>query len=114
VKQPSLTLAVALALGLGLLACGGGQQPAPSSPPSAGPAPGTPAAGGCAQEISIRCANGVDGCIGGKTTEHVCVPADATPGPPCEQEIARVCPDGQIDGCLQTPPVSKTHLCVYN
>ncbi len=110
-KQLSLAIVIALA------ACGGGQQPAASSPPSPGPGPdpGPPASsGGCAREISIRCANGVDGCIGGKTTEHVCVPADANPGPPCEQEIAMVCPEGQIDGCLRTPAVSARHVCVYN
>ena len=33
-------------------------------------------------------------------------------GTPCEQEIALVCPDGQIDGCLKTPREGTTHACV--
>ncbi|HSJ99922.1 MAG TPA: hypothetical protein VK932_01730 [Kofleriaceae bacterium] len=110
-KQLSLARSLALALALALLAACGGSAPPASSPPSTGEPPST---GGCAQEIAIRCANGVDGCIDGRTTEHVCVPADATLGPSCELEIAMVCPEGQIDGCLRTPPVSARHVCVYN
>jgi len=33
-------------------------------------------------------------------------------GVPCAQEIAMVCPDGQIDGCLKTPVEGTTHACV--
>lgn len=33
-------------------------------------------------------------------------------GVPCEQEIALVCPEGQIDGCLKTPAEGTTHACV--
>ncbi|MBA2539868.1 MAG: hypothetical protein H0V17_09560 [Deltaproteobacteria bacterium] len=33
-------------------------------------------------------------------------------GTPCAQEIALVCPDGQIDGCLKTPQEGSTHACV--
>ncbi len=33
-------------------------------------------------------------------------------GTPCAQEIALVCPDGQIDGCLKTPQEGMTHACV--
>ena len=33
-------------------------------------------------------------------------------GPPCEQEIALVCPDGLIDACLLAPPAAETHICV--
>lgn len=33
-------------------------------------------------------------------------------GTPCEQEIALVCPDGQIDGCLKTPQEGTSHACV--
>jgi hypothetical protein len=33
-------------------------------------------------------------------------------GQPCSQEIALVCPDGQIDACLVTPPAATTHACV--
>jgi hypothetical protein len=125
VKQRSLAIVVALVVALvaalALCACGGGNKPDPrSSPPSPGPAgepspgpAGAPATGGCAQEIALRCATGVDGCIGNKTTEHVCVPADARPGPPCEQEIAIVCPDGQEDACLQTPRPATNHICVF-
>ena len=44
--------------------------------------------------------------------------AGATPttptgaGTPCAQEIALVCPDGQIDGCMKTPAEGTTHACV--
>jgi hypothetical protein len=33
-------------------------------------------------------------------------------GQPCSQEIALVCPDGQIDACLVTPPAAEQHTCV--
>ncbi len=33
-------------------------------------------------------------------------------GVECEKEIALVCPDGQIDGCLKTPQEGTTHACV--
>jgi hypothetical protein len=33
-------------------------------------------------------------------------------GVACEKEIALVCPDGQIDGCLKTPAEGTTHACV--
>ena len=47
-----------------------------------------------------------DGSSGSAATE--------TPGggTPCAQEIALVCPDGQIDGCLKTPQEGTTHACV--
>ncbi len=35
-------------------------------------------------------------------------------GVECAKEIALVCPDGQIDGCLKTPQVGTTHACVAN
>ena len=38
--------------------------------------------------------------------------AAPTEGVPCEKEIALVCPDGQIDGCLKTPAEGTTHACV--
>jgi hypothetical protein len=38
--------------------------------------------------------------------------AKAGDGTPCAQEIAMVCPDGQIDGCLKTPAEGDTHKCV--
>lgn len=33
-------------------------------------------------------------------------------GTPCEQEVALVCPDGQIDGCLKQPAEGTAHACV--
>lgn len=33
-------------------------------------------------------------------------------GLPCEKEVAMVCPDGQIDGCLKQPAEGTTHACV--
>ena len=33
-------------------------------------------------------------------------------GVECAKEIALVCPDGQIDGCLKTPAEGTTHKCV--
>jgi hypothetical protein len=33
-------------------------------------------------------------------------------GVECAKEIALVCPDGQIDGCLKTPQEGTTHACV--
>ncbi len=33
-------------------------------------------------------------------------------GVPCEREVALVCPDGQKDACLMTPPAGPTHACV--
>ena len=33
-------------------------------------------------------------------------------GVECAKEIALVCPDGQIDGCLKTPVEGTTHACV--
>lgn len=95
-----------------LAACGGGQksnavEPAPGGSP--------PAAAGieCAKEIALQCAAGVDGCSSGKTTVHVCVPADEVEDRSCELEFIKQCPDGQIDACLQQPPSAKNHICVY-
>ena len=41
-------------------------------------------------------------------------PVTTTPGEgvTCDKEIAMVCPDGQIDGCLKTPVEGTTHACV--
>jgi len=33
-------------------------------------------------------------------------------GQPCTQEIAMVCPEGQIDGCLKQPAEGTNHACV--
>ncbi|MDX2091100.1 MAG: hypothetical protein SFX73_24785 [Kofleriaceae bacterium] len=43
---------------------------------------------------------------------HVCLPDDATAGPPCEQEIQRVCPSGQYEAC--TAQHAPSHLCVID
>jgi hypothetical protein len=39
-------------------------------------------------------------------------PAPSGEGVECAKEIALVCPDGQIDGCLKTPQEGTTHACV--
>jgi len=104
---------------LALAACGGSKQPVSSPGPVSSPDPAAGGGGsgaatsGCAREIAIRCANGVDGCDSGRTTEHVCVPLDATAGPPCEQELALACPAGQIDACLRTPRAAALHICIF-
>jgi hypothetical protein len=68
----------------------------------------------------------IAGCGGGKkadttttnkdTTTDTTKTDDATKtageGTPCAQEIAMVCPDDQIDGCLKTPAEGDTHKCV--
>lgn len=58
-------------------------------------------------------------CGGKKPPETMKTDGSATPtekpagdGTPCAQEIALVCPDGQIDGCLKTPQAGTTHACV--
>jgi len=74
-----------------------------------------PKAGGveCAAEVLLECGPGtVDGCTLGLTLVHACVPKDAMAGPPCEQELAKVCPEHQMDGCLMSPPTTATHVCV--
>jgi hypothetical protein len=38
--------------------------------------------------------------------------ANTGEGVECAKEIALVCPDGQIDGCLKTPVEGDTHKCV--
>jgi hypothetical protein len=118
-KQLSLALTAALTFACGIFACGGA-KPTAESPTAAGDGTRPPADDGtrppetgCAREIAIRCMSGVDGCDTGRTTEHVCIPEDATPGPPCAQELALACPEGQIDGCLQRPAVSANHICVF-
>ncbi len=75
-----------------------------ASPSGSGPS--------CAQDLALVCADGVDGCVGNRTTVHVCVAATATAGPSCSQEIALECPDGETDGCLLSPAVSTAHICV--
>ena len=116
----AMKLLSSIALALALAGCG--SKPTPTSSPSPGsdptsspPSPKVPPQGGlsCEKEIALRCVQGLDGCQGGKTLVHMCVPSESQPGPPCEQEIAQVCPVGQTDACLRTPRVSANHLCVY-
>lgn len=59
---------------------------------------------------------------GGKKADPSTPTSNADPAPattpatgegvPCAQEVALVCPDGQIDGCLKTPAEGETHACV--
>lgn len=90
----------------------GSNNAAPEAPGSAAPAaPAVPV--GCATAVTLTCgADEVDGCTGGQTAVHVCVAKAAKAGPPCAQEIAMTCPDGQIDACLHAPPLANHHLCV--
>lgn len=68
----------------------------------------------CELRIGLRCGEGkADGCVGSKTTLHVCVDDSEQPGPPCSQEIAKQCPAGQTDACLKSPPAADHHICVY-
>jgi hypothetical protein len=91
--------------------------PAPAPGPAQEPVPADPTQADtgltCDKEIAIRCrAPGVDGCDTKRTTHHVCVAQDAVAGPPCSQELAQVCPAGQVDACLQKPQVAANHICV--
>jgi hypothetical protein len=60
------------------------------------------------------------GCGGGRKTDPSTPTKNADPssgsatgeGVECAKEIALVCPDGQIDGCLKTPQEGTTHACV--
>jgi len=107
---------------------------APGSAPGAGSAPGQtaaptgtmaaeaarPASGGatiptpeaCASPSKLACAAGqVDGCTGGLTSVHVCVPSDAKAGPPCAQAAAS-CPSDMTDACGFAPPYASNHVCI--
>lgn len=75
----------------------------------------------CADEIAIVCDEGfVDGCglrnVQGQslTLNHVCVAAEAKPGPPCAQELAADCAEGFEDACMTSPPLSFGHVCVQS
>lgn len=54
----------------------------------------------------------IDGCTGGVTSVHVCVPKDAKAGAPCAQQPVLTCPAGQGDACLHDPPQATNHVCV--
>lgn len=101
----------------------GAPSPTPSAPATPGggadPAGGSSPTGelaatiGCATQVDLVCDAGFkDGCTGGLTAVHVCVPADAKTGAPCAQEVALACPAGQIDACLRNPPLANHHVCV--
>ena len=109
---------------------GGGAAPNANPGSASGSAPGSagsagsaesggaaaPAAGpvGCATPTTLTCEAGQrDGCTGGLTAVHVCVAGDAKAGPPCAQELALKCPDGQVDACLRNPPLATSHVCVF-
>ncbi len=125
-----LSLLIALAA-----ACGGSDAPAttPSSTdepgastaeePSSSEEPGTaeqPAAAparalGCDKEVALTCDKGfTDGCLSKLTVVHACVAdSEKKAGPPaCKMEIARQCPDGQVDACSTKPRQARTHVCV--
>jgi hypothetical protein len=96
-------------------ACSGGTKssPPPMTPPAGDPPVAQAPTNGCSKDIAIRCkAPGVDGCTNGLTTEHVCVAEGETAGPPCSQELAKQCPEGQEDACLRQPAVATTHVCI--
>jgi hypothetical protein len=68
----------------------------------------------CRLRVGLRCGDGkVDGCGGGRTLIHICIPETEQPGPACSLEINKQCPTGQVDACLKSPPVANTHLCVF-
>ena len=129
-RQLLFASTVALTFTCGIFACGSparfpatpqgpaadGTVPptAPADQPPTAAADGTtPPPTGCAREIAIRCKSGNDGCDGGRTIDHVCVPLDARPGPPCETKILWQCPEDQMDGCRKQPAVSVNHVCVF-
>ena len=71
----------------------------------------------CEKEVAKVCAEPLkDGCLveiegAPATMVHRCI-QPASDAPPCTQEIARQCPDGLKDACLESPAISKYHLCV--
>lgn len=80
-------------------------------PPSGGATTPTPDA--CATPSKLACAAGqVDGCTGGLTSVHACVPSDAKAGAPCAQGPALTCPNDLIDACSFAPPYASNHVCV--
>ncbi len=81
------------------------------------PIPPAPTSVACDQALAIECGAGAsDGCADGSTTAHLCVMADAvaTAGPPCAQEIALNCAQGQFDACLRSPALSASHICAFD
>jgi hypothetical protein len=101
-----------------LVACGGsqsGDHRSVSSPPPGNPDIAAVQPSGnvsCAQEIALECPSGVDGCLKGLTSVHICVSQTAQAGPSCSQEIALSCASGEVDACTLSPTVATTHVCV--
>jgi hypothetical protein len=75
--------------------------------------------------LMIVCAFTFAGCGGGNKKSDTTTNKDQTTdttktdgtttagaGTPCTQEVALVCPDTEIDGCLKTPAEGDTHKCV--
>jgi hypothetical protein len=96
-----------------------GQAAAPAGTSAAEAA--RPASGGatiptpdaCATPSKLSCAAGqVDGCTGGLTSVHACVPSDAKAGAPCAQGPGLTCPNDLIDACTFAPPYASNHVCV--
>lgn len=80
-------------------------------PASGGATIPTPEA--CASASKLSCAAGqVDGCTGGLTSVHACVPSDAKAGPPCAQGAALTCASDMTDACGFAPPYASNHVCV--
>lgn len=117
-----LFLSFSLALALASTACGSKSNS--DTTPSGGaagasggsdvtqgePAPAAPL--GCDKEIAAVCGAGAeDGCLGGATTVHICVPADVQPGGPCSEEVMLNCASGQFDAC--TTNAATNHICVF-
>jgi hypothetical protein len=102
-----------------LLACASNPN-TPVSSPSSNASGGSPdiaqvSSGGgvpCAQEIALDCPSGVDGCLNGQTSMHVCVAASAHAGPSCSQEVALECSAGEVDACTLSPAAAPNHICV--
>jgi hypothetical protein len=103
-----------------LLACASKPNQSVSSPASnSGGSPdiaqiSSPGAAPCSQEMALDCPGGVDGCIKGQTSVHVCVSTTAQAGPSCSQEIALECSPGEQDACLMSPAPAANHICVRN
>ena len=51
-------------------------------------------------------------CGGKKTAQSTTGPTTEEPGQSCAQEVALVCPEGQIDACLKDPDEGNFHKCV--
>ncbi len=102
-------------------AAGSASGPAATPAGTAAAEAARPASGGatiptpdaCATPSKLSCAAGqVDGCTGGLTSVHVCVPSDAKAGAPCAQGAALTCPNDLIDACGFAPPYASNHVCV--